>query len=312
MFLKQFRDRVAIWQPDDELTRRIGLLSEQRRTLVNDRNRIVLRLQSLLKLYFPQALTLCGSTLYRDQPLKLLKRWPSLGDLQQAHPKTLRAFLKDHGVSNKDQQTAWIETVRAAVPLTSDRAVIEPHSMMVQTLAQQIAELNKAIEAYDKALAQAVAEHPDNEIFRSLPGAGDALVPRMISAFGTDRDRYDSAASMQCKSGIAPVTKASGQSKVVQKRISCSKFLRQTFHEFANCSRQRSAWAKAFYDMKRKQGAKHQAAVRALAYKWIRIIYRLWQAGQHYDEARYQVSLRAHNSPLLQFLESLETPQPAT
>ena len=85
-------------------------------------------------------------------------------------------------------------------------------------------------------------------MFRSLPGAGDALVPRLIVAFGTQRDRYQSAYEMQCYSGIAPVTEASGNSQWVHFRFICPKFLRQTFHEFAGCSIQQSEWAHAYYD----------------------------------------------------------------
>jgi hypothetical protein len=80
-----------------------------------------------------------------------------------------------------------------------------------------------------------------------MPGAGDALVPRLIVAFGTQRDRYQSAYEMQCYSGIAPVMEASGNSQWVHFRFICPKFLRQTFHEFAGCSIQQSEWARAYY-----------------------------------------------------------------
>ena len=136
--------------------------------------------------------------------------------------------------------------------------------------------LNKAIEEFDQHLQDlVVARHPDQALFRSLPGAGDALVPRLIAAFGSDRDRYQTATQAQCYSGIAPITRQSGKSRHVNKRLACPKFLRQTFHEFADHARKWSRWAKAYYTMKRAQGAAHHAAVRALAYKWIRIIYRM-------------------------------------
>ena len=74
----------------------------------------------------------------------------------------------------------------------------------------------------------------------------------VIVAFGTRRERYDSAYEVQCYSGIAPVNEASGKTSWVHFRRACPMFLRQTFHEFALHSIGQSEWAKAYYDHLRK------------------------------------------------------------
>ena len=193
---------------------------------------------------------------------------------------------------------------RATPPLTKDKALVKPRAQYVQAIVEQIRRLNQAIGEFETEIAQLTAQHPDEPIFRSIPGAGDALIPRLIAAFGSDRERYQSAEQIQNYSGIAPVTKQSGKSRHVQKRICCPKFLRQTFHEFADHARKWSAWSKAFYEMKRAAGMKHHAALRALAYKWIRIMYRLWKTNTKYDEARYIEQLKRTGSPVVQFLEN--------
>ena len=125
-------------------------------------------------------------------------------------------------------------------------------------------------------------------------------MPRLIVAFGTRRERYGSAYEVQCYSGIAPVTEASGNSRWVHFRFACPKFLRQTFHEFASHSIGQSEWAKAYYEHLRNDEKKsHHAAVRSLAYKWIRIIYRCWKDGKPYDEEIYMQSLRRRGSLLV-------------
>jgi transposase len=303
-FLRHHQQQLRVWQPDDAQTRQIAELAELRRTLVEERKRLVSQLTSSLKLYFPLALTLSQRALHQELMLELLERWPALEQLQRAHPKTLRTFLSKHRVKNQDRQSKFINTVRAATPLTKDQAIIQPRSMYVQTLVRQIRELNKAIGQFDEQLQHLVPSHPDQHLFRSLPGAGDALVPRLIAAFGSDRGRYQSAQQMQNYSGIAPITKQSGKSLYVHKRIACPKFLRQTFHEFANHARKWSPWSRAFYNMKRAAGMKHNAAVRALAYKWIRIIYRLWKTRTTYCEATYLEQLQRKNAPLLNFLKT--------
>jgi transposase len=303
-FLLHHRDQLRAWRPDSPETRRLAHLAELRRRLVDERKSATQRLGSLLKLYFPLIVKLFGQALHGDLALDLLTRWPTLNELKRAHPKTLRAFFAEHAIRQEQKQTDLIQTIRAARPLTEDAALIEPHAIYVQTLVRQLAELNRAIDQFDDELARAVAQHPDEPIFRALPGAGDALVPRLIAAFGSDRSRYDSAEQLQTRSGIAPVTKRSGKSCSVVKRHACPKFLRQTFHEFANCARQWSGWSQAFYAMKRAAGMKHHAAVRALAFKWIRILFHLWKTRSTYSEAHYIKQLQQRGSPLLKYLKT--------
>ena len=102
---------------------------------------------------------------------------------------------------------------------------------------------------------------------------------------------------------IAPVLIRSGNSCWVRWRLGCPKFVRQSFHEFAGCSIPHCRWAKLYYEQQRSKGSKHHAAVRALAYKWIRIIFHLWKTGQQYDDQVYMQALRKRNSPLAQGLE---------
>jgi hypothetical protein len=95
----------------------------------------------------------------------------------------------------------------------------------METLRNQIVE-------YDRRIAELVESHPEGGLFGSLPGAGPVLTPRLIVAFGTQRERFASAEEVQRLSGIAPVTEKSGKSTYVHIRRACPKFLRQTFHEF--------------------------------------------------------------------------------
>jgi hypothetical protein len=110
--------------------------------------------------------------------------------------------------------------------------------------------------------------------------------------------RYQNAHEMQCASGIAPVTVASGRTRIIQFRRACPKFLRQTFHEWAQHSMKSCRWARVYYDQLRAGGKRHHAALRALAFKWQRILFRCWKEGVMYDESKYIHSLKKRNSPL--------------
>ena len=110
-----------------------------------------------------------------------------------------------------------------------------------------------------------------------LPPAEQPRRRSPLAAFGSQRDRYGSAEEVQTHSGIAPVMEKSGKKKWVHFRWACPKFLRQSFHEWAGHSISQSTWARAYYQQQRGRGKDHQAAVRALAFKWIRILFRCWQ-----------------------------------
>jgi transposase len=154
---------------------------------------------------------------------------------------------------------------------------------------------------FDAEIAELCAAHQDFELFTSLPGAGSVYAARLLAALGADRERWASADEVARYAGVAPVIERSGQSCWVRWRYFCPKFLRQSFHEFAGESVRHSFWARAYYEQQRERGKDHQAATRALAYKWIRIIFRCWQTRTPYDEVKYLESLRRKGSPLLSY-----------
>ncbi len=205
-----------------------------------------------------------------------------------------RFFREHHG----KLIPARIEAVYAAVPATADPVILEACSRKTRSLVRQIRTLRDQIAEYDLRIRQLEAAHPDSALFHSLPGAGPQTVARLIAAFGTDRDRFQSAYQIQCYSGIAPVLEASGKTAWTHFRRACPKFLRQSFQEYAALSLRGSEWAKAYYQEQRAKGKSHSTAVRALAYKWIRIIFRCWTDRKPYDEQQYLQSTRRRSALL--------------
>ena len=264
-FVREHHDQLREWKGDTAETRLIARLCELRRKVVETRKSVAQRLTSTLKLYFPAALDLAGP-LQGPLALELLSRWPSLKELQRANPKTLQKFFRQHGRRNDDKVKEQVQQIRAIRPLTSDAAIIKPNALYVDMLVKQIEQLNESLVKFDEQIAAVFAKHEDAALFRSLPGAGEALAPRLLAAMGSDRERFSEAKEVQAYCGIAPVTRRSGQACHVSMRRACPKFIRQTFHEFADHARKWSPWSKAYYRHLRDQGKRHHAAVRALAF----------------------------------------------
>ncbi len=290
-------------KPQSVEMRTLMILVEQRRRLMNDRVRMTNRLRNALKQYYPQALEWfdrIDTQLFCD----FIKRWPSLVQTRRARKATLEKFFREHNMNRKALLERRMIAIKSALPLTTDEAVIVPYRLQVLTLVAQLEVALESIRIYDEEIAGLAPQHPDYGLFNSLPGAGPTLAPRLLVAFGEQRERFASAAAVQKYGGIAPVTERSGQKSWIHWRWQCPTFLRQTFVEWAAQTINKSYWAGLYYYQQRAKGCSHQAAVRALAFKWIRILYRCWVTRTPYDEAKYLKALQERGSPLLKIAEA--------
>lgn len=305
-YLLKHRDRLRLWQPESPEVRLLRMLCEQRRKLVDLRTDLGNQLTANLKNYFPQALAWAGP-LKSPTACDFLDRWANLEELQRTKPAVVRRFFKSHGARGLERVEQKLMAIPQAQALTKDQAIVTAGSMISRSLARQIRQLNESIDLFDHKIAELFKGHPDHFIFSSLPGSGPALGPRLLTLFGDDRERFDSAEQVQTMSGIAPLVERSGKTGKTSKhtvrwRRACPKFVRQSIHEFAAHSRFFCDWAKAYYDMQIEKGKEHHQAVRALAFKWLRVIYRCWRDGTAYDEALYMESLKKNRAPLLAHL----------
>lgn len=303
-FVREHHGLLRAWCPDDAATRSLRMLSEARRNWVAQRTAAGNRLLQALKEAYPLAFEFLGAQVYGVRFLELLVKFPSQRELQRANPKFLVPWLnKLHYLADEPPAEAAADprvlAIRQVPALVTDQAVLRANRLAVWHLAKQLQQFNETIEEYDEQLRELTQEHPDAELFRSFPGAGEALTPRLIAAFGSDRERYASAADMQKLSGIAPVQVQSGKTCFVKKRLACPAFLRQTFHEQARCSLLSCEWARAYCRMLKDRGATYHAAIRALAFKWQRIMFRCWHSRKSYDDAHYVAQLHRKQSPLL-------------
>ena len=304
---RMLRERIRIlkpWRPDDQQTRLLNKLCEQRRQIVASHTKSRQQLISVLKQYFPLALQLFGKSHQEKLLLGVLRRWSDPREFRRADRRIISRVLKEHGIRNSDRQEQTIDTIRTATLLTEDEALITPLALTVDFLTQQIQGCNKAIETFETKITATFNAHPDANLFRSLRGAGPTLAPRLLCAFGSQRDRWNSADDLASYSGIAPVTRQSGKQRVVQRRYACPKFLRQTFHEFADAARKWCTWTRARYKMLKERGMKHHAALRKIARSWIRILFQVWKRRTEFDSERYIENLKLRCPEIIPYLEN--------
>ena len=293
-------ERLAPLKRESEDMRALRRLVQARRDLVQDRVRVTNRLTFTLKEYFPQIVEW-----FRDKETDVfaafLERWPSLQAVQRARRETIVAFFHAHGVRHAGAIERRVNAIQTERPLTTDPAVIEPALAVVTTLLPQLRALSAGVARLDADIAKRCQALPDFRLFAPLPGAGPVFASRLLAGFGENRQRFADAAAVQKCVGVAPVTDRSGNKHWVHWRWACPTFLRQTFVEWAASSIAHSFWARAFYESHRAKGSSRNATLRALAFKWIRILFRCWVDRTPYDESRYLSALQKRQSPLLKF-----------
>jgi transposase len=294
--------RALIW--DEPITRKLAALVEARRDTVDRRTQALNQLTSVLKGYYPQAFNLVGADLSAPMALEFLRRWPDLIELKSARLATLRRFYYRHNVRRPELVDQRLKSIPTLVALSTDEAMVSVARMQLQLLLQLITTFNQHITGFEKEIATVFAAHADRALFAGLPGAGEVLAPRLAVAFGSDRTRYPDAASFQKLAGLAPVREKSGGQLWTHWRWQAPTFLRQSLVEWAGQTVVWCPWAKHYYQRMKAKGKKHHRILRALAFKWVRILWRCWTTHTPYDEARYLETLKRRKSPNLPPIEA--------
>jgi hypothetical protein len=290
LMARMLRERINIlraWTPDDDDTRLLARLCEQRRKLVDEHTRTRQQLISQLKLYFPQAFQLFGAKDKEELLLDILMRWPDPRKFKRANRQLISKLLNSHGIKKAEKQQEILDCIRDMTLLCKDEAIILPATITVKVLVSTLKQFTNAVKSLETEIELIMKKHPDASLFTELRGAGKAMAPRLLTAFGSQRSRWENADEIATFSGIAPITKQSGKLRHVHRRFACPKYLRQTFHEFADQARIWCPWSKAVYESLKAKGMKHHAALRKLARSWIRILFKVWKTRTPYDPGRY-------------------------
>jgi transposase len=304
--MQKHPEKLVCWIPGCPQTRALRQWVESRRMLVGEKVRLTNRITASLKSYFPQVLDW-----FEDKDTLVfcafMEQFPSVIDAQTATAQHLTQFFRSHQAGRKSAIARRIQQIQeAGPPLTRDDAIVVPAQALTCALIALLKVVLTQLNDFNAKIVTLFESIPDAELFSSLPGAGPHLAPRLLVAFGAERDRFTSAQALMSYVGIAPVKEESGKKRWVHWRWSCPIFLRQTFVEWVNQSRRFSPWAQAFYQQQKRAGKSHQTAIRSLAYKWGRILWRCWQDNIPYDEEKYLAALARKKSPLIKLLGANE------
>jgi transposase len=262
-------------------------------TLVQERTHLTNQLIAALKTYYPVALTLFGD-ITSSTALAFLATWPALEQARGASVSEIRRFLRQHRYPGYEAAAERIFAQLHEPQLTALPGRARAQVRLVQALVAQLQTLDRHRVQVQERIQELFMAHADSNLWSSVPGAGPLLAPRLLAAFGTDRERFASAEAVQALAGTCPALYQSGRICRARMRRACDRSFRRTMHLLAFSSLRSCAWAKAYYDAQRARGKSHHHALRALGNIWLRILFRMWKDRAPYDEAKFLAARKAH------------------
>jgi transposase len=290
-YLRLRTHRLRILQPFSDETRALRAVVRARDDLVGHRVAAHNQLESCLDAFWPGAKAIFADVT-SEIALAFLERYPTPASARHLGEKRLTAFLVKHGYSGRRTAADLLERLHAAPDGIDAGAESEARRDAVLGYVRVIRSLNTSIKQLNRSVAAHLGEHPDNEIFTSLPRSGQVNAAQMLAEWGDCREAYESPEAVCALAGLAPVTKKSGKHEAVAFRWACNTRFRRAVTTFADNSRHDSAWAADIYQRAIDRGCDHPHAVRILARAWVRVIWRCWIDRVPYDPTHHGGALR--------------------
>ena len=300
-----------VLRPQDEATATLRALCRDELSLIEQRTLLVNQLQAALREYYPAALEAFADWTV-PTPWAFLQQFPTPVALQTAGKGQWEKFLHTHKLWRPQTRDERRALFAAANALPASAAVASAKSLLAVSLAQVLVTLQHQIDKYRRRIVAAFRAHPDPDVFGGLPGARDVLAPRLLAELGSVRAEYPDADALRCQAGVSPVSYQSGKIERCRLRRACVKPLRHTVHLWANASRATCAWAQAYYEQKRAEGHSHASALRGLGKRWLKILWRLWQNRECYDESKHLRSLERRGAKVWTKLQATLVPSAQT
>ncbi len=293
--------------PQAPLIKELRLLCRDEVMLIRDRTALITQLRQALHEYYAAALEAFDDWTCPFAWAFVLA-FPTPAILVKAGQRRWEKFLHQHKLNHPATYQRRLEIFARATEFAGAEPVAKAKSRLAVARAKQLLLLEKQLDDYRTEIQRLFSQHPDAELFKSLPGSGEKIAPRLLSEIGDDRALFPNAQALQCLAGTAPVSFQSGQIHRVYLRRHCNKFLRHTLHLWANLSREYSPWAATYYTALRAKGKSHSCALRALGQRWLKIVWKMWQTRAKYDADLHGRNQLRHGSWVLQLIPKAEDP----
>jgi transposase len=265
---------------DDEALAELGVLVGFDDDLAQESTRLVNRIRGLLTHIHPALQRAIGPKTTTNAVLELLSRHGGPAGLRKAGQRKLTA------TAIKYAPRVGAKLVDAIMTALDEQTVVVPGTAAAETVLPRLADALREVLRSRDELAKQVAEildaHPLAEVLISMPGIGIRTSARILLEVG-DGSFFPTPGHLAAFAGIAPVTRRSGTSirgehpaRGGNKKLKRALFL-------AAFAALKDPVSRAYYDRKRAEGKKHNAAPICLARRRCDVIFAMLRDRKPYQ-----------------------------
>lgn len=255
---------------DDDALAELDVLIGYDDDLAGEATRIANRVRGLLTGLHPALERAIGPRIAHPAVLEILSRCGGPIGIAKAGRRKLTAIAVKHA------PRMGAELVDSILAALAEQTVTVPGTAAADTVLPQLADSLKTVLQQRKSLATQVEgildAHPLAQVLTSMPGIGVRTCARILLEIG-DASGFASSGHLAAYAGIAPVTRSSGSSikgehpaRTGNRKLKRAFFL-SAFAALADPT------SRAYYDRKRGEGKKHNAALICLARRRCDVLY---------------------------------------
>jgi transposase len=274
---------------DTELAQAIAVLARAQQDAVWDRTTAHNKLRSHLREYYPAFLAAFAAArggILRPEARTILATAPTPATAAKLTVAQLRTLLKKAGRSRGiEAEAARLRQAFTTVQMRQPPLVEDAMGRQSLALLRQLDAACTSADDLEQAAVESFNQHPDAGIITSFPGLGALTGARVLAETGDDRSRFTDAKGLKAYAGAAPITRASGKTRSVKRRLVKNNRLAAAGYTCAFSALTASPGARAHYDRRREAGDRHAAAQRNLFGRLLGCLHHCLATSQHYDEA---------------------------
>jgi len=285
-------------QQEGAQTIRLRELSRLEDDLAQDHNRLINQLREQLHRYFPQLLQI-SSAAEDAWVWDLIEIAPVPAVACKLTRGRIERVLKRHRVRRLTSEEVMAALRLPALKLAPGSAeAASEHALLLlprlRLIRKQRLDIATRIETLLNQLSEVGSDTSDHgserptdvAVLRSLPGVGRIVAATLLAEASqaiADRDYQ----ALRSYAGVAPVTRQSGNKKIVVMRRGCNNRLRNAVYHWSRVATMCDERSRSYYGQLRARGHSHGRALRTLADRWLTALVAMLRTHETFDSARW-------------------------
>ena len=282
---RRFADRLTWVEITDEVIIELQILNGRDTDLGADATRMRNRCRDALVAVSPALERVVGPKLQHAGVRDLLSKYATTVELKTAGKTKIKNVIKKRSprIATKYADSIWEALQSQTVVLPGEQR----WSQIIRALVGDLENIVTQRKDLESEIEEVYKSHPLSEVLDSMCGFGTRTGARTLAEIGNP-DRFENGNRLASYAGLAPTIKQSGKSiNTTSRSRSGNHRLKNSMFISAFVASQHDPDAKAYYQKKRDEGKKHNAAVICVARRRCNIILAMLKNQTKYEPQKH-------------------------